>query len=100
MGQRQFSFDSAAVRVAADQFDVTAETIDTTARTRLAGLAFDGAAAGQAHIAGGDALRRVLDGWPGALARWARASAEIAAALRAGAQRYTDAELLVAARIG
>ncbi|MGH3563590.1 MAG: type VII secretion target, partial [Mycobacterium sp.] len=63
-------------------------------------LAFDGASAGRAHVAGGDALRRALDRWAGELARWSRAGAEIATALRVGAESYADAELRAAARVG
>lgn len=94
------SVDGAALRAVANRFDATAEAIDGAVRTHLARLAFHGAAAGQAHIARGDALRSALDRLAGELSEWSRASVEIAAALRADAQRYGDAELSSAARLG
>jgi hypothetical protein len=66
----------------------------------LSRLAFDGAIAGRAHAARGDALRTALDRVVDDVARWSRASAEIAAALRAGASRYSEADGRAAARIG
>jgi uncharacterized protein YukE len=99
MGRQHVYVDAAALRAIANRFDATAETIDTAVRARLGHLAFDGASAGRAHVAGGDALRRALDRWSGALTQWSRASAEIATALRAGADSYTEAELRAAARV-
>lgn len=84
----------------ADRFDSSAQLIDQLVCTRLGGLRFGAASAGSAHAAGGDALRRVLDRWAGEASHWARASAEIATALRSGARRYTEAESLAAARVG
>lgn len=100
MGQQHAYVDTAAIRAVADRFDATAEIIDTVAHTRLGRLAFGGASAGDAYLAEGEALRRALDRWAGELARWSRASAEIATALRVGAAGYTDAELHAAARVG
>jgi hypothetical protein len=100
MGQRDAFVDAAAVRAVANRFDATAALIDGAARTHLGKLAFDGASAGRAHIAHGDALRAALSRLSCELAQWARATAEIAAALRAGTERYAEADLRAAARIG
>lgn len=83
----------------ADQFGAAAEIIDRTLSDQLARLAFCGATAGRAHSACGDALRVELQRLTGELSQWSRASVEIAAALRSGADRYADAELYAAARI-
>lgn len=97
MGREYLAVDAAAVRAVAERFNTAADLIDAAVHTRLS---FDGAAAGRAHIAEGDALRRTLDRWTVEFARWSRATAEIAAVLRSGAQRYTDAELRTADRLG
>lgn len=68
-------------------------------RTHFGGLAFDGTTSGRAYIGQGDALRFALHRLSGELARWARASMEVAASLRSGADRYDDADQLAAARI-
>lgn len=98
MGQQHVYVDAAAVHAVAARFDAGAELLGGAAPAHLGRLAFDGAVAGRAHAAAGDAVRRALDRWAGELARWSRASAEIAAALRVGAASYTDAELRAAAR--
>jgi hypothetical protein len=100
MGQQDAFVDAVAVRTVANRFDATAALIDGAARTHLGRLAFDGATAGRAHIACGDALRVAVDRLGGDLARWARATVEISAALRASADRYADADLRAAARVG
>ncbi len=97
MGERDSTrLEVAAVRAVADQFDSVAEQLGRAAGI---GLGFTGLSAGRAHAAGGDDLRRALDQLAGDLAVWARAAGEIAAALRAGADRYVDADLGVATRI-
>lgn len=100
MGQRDAFVDAASVRTVASRFDGTADLIDGAARIQLRRLAFDGATAGQAHVAHGDALRLALDRLSRELAQWARATVEIAAALRVGAEHYAEADLRAAARIG
>ncbi|HEU0190145.1 MAG TPA: type VII secretion target [Mycobacterium sp.] len=100
MEQRHVSVDPAAICAVANRFDASAEIIDHAARTQLARLAFGGASAGRVHAAGGDAVRRALGRWDAELARWSRAGAEIAGALRASARRYADAELRAADRVG
>lgn len=92
--------DVAAVRAIASQFADTAELIDVTARTSLSQLVFGGATAGRAHVAPGNALRLSLDRLAAELSQWSWATAQIAAALRASADGYADAELRSAARIG
>jgi hypothetical protein len=89
-----------ALRSAANQFDATAQLIDAAARTDLSQLSFNGATAGRAHLGRGDALHTSLNRLGTDLAQWSRATAEIAAALRVAADRYADAELRSAARIG
>ncbi|CAN5681123.1 ESX-1 secretion-associated protein [soil metagenome] len=97
MGEQQTAqLDGAAVRAVADQFDSAAEHLDRVARTPLG---FDGASAGRAHTAGGDGLRRELLHVTNDLSAWARAAAEIAAGLRAGVERYRDADQYAASRI-
>jgi Excreted virulence factor EspC, type VII ESX diderm len=100
MGQQGAFVDAAVVRTVANRFDATAALIDGAARTHLGRLAFDGATAGRAYIASGDALRVALDRLAGELAQWARATVEIATALRASADRYAEADLRAAARVG
>ena len=91
MGERDSArLDVAAVRAAAERFDSVADELDRAARIPLT---FDGSAAGRAHTADGDALRVALDRRTGELAMWARSAAEIAVGLRAGADRYVDADL-------
>jgi Excreted virulence factor EspC, type VII ESX diderm len=87
--------DIAAVRAAADQFDAAAEQLDRAAHVPLS---FDGSTAGRAHAPRGDAVRVAADWIPQELSAWARAAAEIAACLRAGANRYVDADFGATAR--
>lgn len=100
MGKPQLYLDSAGLRSVADSFDVTAADIDIAARIRLGGLSFDGGVAGRDHIRAGETLRRALDAWWPELARWSRATTEIAAALHAGLARYAHAETSAAERVG
>ena len=97
MGERQTAhLDSAAVLAVADRFDAAADQLDRAARVPLS---FDGLTAGRGHTADGDELRLTLDRVVDELSAWARAAAEIAAGLRAGADRYRDADLGAATRI-
>jgi hypothetical protein len=93
------AIDVAAVHRAADQFGAAADLIDAAVRDHLARLSFDGAVAGRDHAAHGDALRVQLQRLAAELSRWSTASVHVAAALRAGADRYADAELYAAQRI-
>jgi hypothetical protein len=92
-------FDSRAVNGVADQLCAAAELIDAAVGNHLAALTFGGASAGRAHTARGDALHVELERLATEVSRWSRAAVEIAAALRAGADRYTEAELYAVARI-
>jgi Excreted virulence factor EspC, type VII ESX diderm len=100
MGQQNAFVEAAAVRTVANRFDDAAQLIDGAVRTHLARLAFDGAAAGRAYVGHGDALRLALNRLADELLQWARATGEIATALRASADRYAEADLSAAARIG
>ncbi|HKV20346.1 MAG TPA: type VII secretion target [Mycobacterium sp.] len=84
----------------ARQYDTAADMVDTAVRTHLTALRFDGAVAGRAHTAHGDALRRALDDVAHRLQQWAHASAEVAAALRSSADRYVEVDGRGARRIG
>jgi hypothetical protein len=91
--------DVAATYRVAQQFAAAAEIIDRAISDQLTRLSFSGAVAGRAHTARGDALRAELQRLGAELSQWSRASDEIAAALRASADRYADADLYAAARI-
>jgi uncharacterized protein YukE len=97
---RHTRVDVAAVRDAAGQFDASAEALDQIVRMHLSRLAFDGACAGRAYVGHGDALRNAIDQLIDELRQWSRASAEIAATLRSGADRYAEADNRNAARFG
>lgn len=91
--------DVAAVYAVADQLNAAAEMIDDAVANDLTWLVFNGARAGRAHAARGDALRAALERLVAELSRWSRSTAEIGAALRAGADSYADADVYAAARI-
>ena len=91
--------DVPATHRTADQFRAAAGIIDRALSDQLGRLAFGGASAGRAHSTRGEALRTELERLTAEVAQWSRASVEIAAALRASADRYADAELYAAARI-
>jgi len=89
---------SATYRIAG-QFDAAAELIDGAVGNHLTRLEFSGAGAGRAHTARGEALRAAMERLTAELSQWSRACTEVAVALRAGADRYADAEQYAAARI-
>ncbi len=91
--------DVSAVHSVADRLGTAAELIDGAAGEHLARLAFGGGCAGRAYAARGDALRAALQRLAAEVTQWARVSADIAAALRASAEGYADAELYAARRI-
>jgi hypothetical protein len=99
MGQQNAFVDAAAVRIVANRFDETSQLIDGAVRTQFGKLAFDDTTAGRTYIGHGDALRIALNRLAGELSQWARASAEIAATLRASADRYAEADLSAAGRV-
>ena len=92
-------FDSADVRGIADRIDDAAELIGEALSNHLSRFAFDGAQAGRDYAACGDRLRAALDRLAAEVSQWSRAADAIAVALRAGADRYAEAELYAAARI-
>jgi hypothetical protein len=100
MEQQDVFVDAAVVRTVANRFDATAALIEGAARTHFGRLAFDGATAGRAHIDHGDALRVALHRLVAELGQWGRATVEIAAALRASADHYAEADLRAAERVG
>jgi Excreted virulence factor EspC, type VII ESX diderm len=92
--------DVAALRNVADQFAVSAAALDAAVSTHASHVSFGGATAGRAYAASGDALRGAFDRIADGLVLWSRASTEIAAALRASADRYVSADERAGARIG
>ncbi len=90
----------AALLGIAREYEAAAEILESAVRTHLGGLAFDGASAGRAHVAGGDAVRSAVDRVAEHLRAWSRAAAEIATALRVSAQRYVDADAAAGRRVG
>ena len=92
--------DGAALSSVAAGYDAIAADLDSLVRDRLRGPVFDGATAGHAHVAAGDAVRTAVDELTDGLRRWSRASAEVAAVLRSSIQRYAAADAHAAARVG
>lgn len=91
--------ENAELYSVAAQLDAAADLIDGAVARHLARLTFDGTRSGRAYPAAGDAVRSGLQHLAGDLAQWSRATAEIAVALRAGVEKYADAERFAAARI-
>ena len=91
--------DVAVLLGVARHYETSADVLDSALRTHL-GLEFDGSRAGRMHVARGDALRYAVDDVVAGLRQWSRAAAEIAAALRASADRYATADELAARRVG
>ncbi|HYZ67307.1 MAG TPA: type VII secretion target [Mycobacterium sp.] len=101
MGQSEVArVDVAALHDVARRYETVADIVEGAVRTHLTGLMFDGAAAGRVHTARGDALRVAVDHVVDQLRQWSRAAAEIAAALRASADRYAEADASAARRVG
>jgi uncharacterized protein YukE len=100
MGPQTARVDVAAVRGVADEFDASAEMLSAAVRAHLSRLGFGGATAGRLYLSRGDDVRASLEQLADDVAAWARASTEIAAALRASADRYEQADSRTAARLG
>ena len=101
MGQPDVArVDVAALHAIARQYEAAADIVEGAVRTHLSDLVFDGAAAGRMHVARGDGLRTAVDHAVGQLRQWSRAATEIAAALRASADRYAEADARAARRVG
>jgi uncharacterized protein YukE len=92
--------DVAALHAVARQYEAVADTIDGAVRNHMTGLMFDGAMAGRMHVARGDAVRAAVDQVASQLRQWSRAAVEIAATLRASADRYAEADASAARRVG
>ncbi|MGE2718205.1 type VII secretion target [Mycolicibacterium celeriflavum] len=92
--------DAAALLSVAQQYEAAADIVDAAVRKHLSRLTFDGAGAGRAYVAHGDAVRSAVDHIVDQLRRWSRASAEIATALRVSVERYAEADAHAAARLG
>ena len=92
--------DVAALLDVARQYQAAADLVDAAVRTHLTNLEFDGAVAGRAYTARGDAVRLGVSDIVNQLRQWSRASAEIAATLRVSAGRYLDADARAAQRMG
>lgn len=100
MGQAAVAHvDVAVLWGAAQQYDAIADILDAAVRTHLGSLSFDGAVAGRAHVAHGDAVRDCVGRVVARMQQWSRASREIAAALRAAADRYADADVRAGERL-
>jgi hypothetical protein len=91
--------DLAAVNAVADRISDIADLIDGAVGKHLAQLTFNGARAGREHASRGDALRAGLDRLAAEVSQYSRAAVEIAVTLRAGVDRYSDAEAYAVARI-
>lgn len=93
------SVDPTALRAAAQRMNAAADVVDAVIGTRLGDLQFDGSVAGRTHTAAGDAVRGGMDRVVAAMTQWAAVARETAAALRAGAEMYADAESRAAATL-
>ena len=94
------SVDVVALLEIAAGYQAAAEAVDGSVRARLAGLQFGGAVAGRMYAAHGEAVRIAVDGLADQLREWSRASAEIAATLRATAHRYAEADVRAGRLVG
>ncbi|MDT5103434.1 MAG: hypothetical protein QOI25_947 [Mycobacterium sp.] len=92
--------DVAALLDVARGYDALADAVDAAARKHLTRLSFDGAVAGRAYTARGDALRNSVEHVGDGMRIWARACVEIASVLRASADRYVEADARAARRVG
>ena len=94
------SVDVAALRSVADEYQTVAELLDGALRTHLSGLTFDGASAGRAYVARGDAVREAVARTVNQIRQWSRACREIAAVLQVSANQYAAADARAGERVG
>lgn len=90
--------DVTALLDVARGYDALADAIEDAVRTHLR-LSFDGAVAGRSYTAQGNAVRHAVEQIGDGMRLWSRASAEIASALRASADRYVEADARAARRV-
>jgi len=101
MGTRDVArADIAAISGIARQYDAVSAMVDAAVRTHLDVQAFGASTAGRSHIARGEALGRAVDEVADRMRQWGRAAAEVAAALHASADRYSQADARAADRLG
>jgi Excreted virulence factor EspC, type VII ESX diderm len=101
MGERDAArVDVMAVLDVARGYDAIADMIDDGVDEHLTHPSFDGAVAGRAHAARGDALRTAIGHLADQMRTWSRASAEIGSALRVSADAYAGVDALGARRLG
>jgi hypothetical protein len=101
MGERDAArVDVTAVLDVARKYDAVADRIDAAVSAHLAHSSFDGALAGRAHAARGEALRNAIGNLADQMRSWSRASSEISSALRVSADGYARVEALGARRLG
>ncbi len=91
--------DVSALLEVAGRYDGIADVVDDVMRTHVARLTFDGALAGRDYGARGDALRQSVDEVLHQMWSWARASREIASALRSSGDRYVAVDAHSSARL-
>ena len=92
--------DVGALRAIAREYETAAQVVDGAVRTHLSDFAFGAACAGRAYVVHGDSLRAALDDVVMSLRQCSRAAGAVAAALRASADRYQDADARAAERVG
>jgi len=92
--------DAGMLRSIAREYEAVAAMVEGAARNQLSALVFGASTGGRAHVAQAEELRGALDGVVSALRQWSRAAGEVAAALRASAARYADADERAAGRLG
>lgn len=90
--------DAAALSGAASQFAAAADILETAGHRTA--LRFNGSTAGRVHGADGERLHAALSQLCTGVLEWGRAAEEVGAALRAGAQYYSEAETRAAAVLG
>jgi Excreted virulence factor EspC, type VII ESX diderm len=101
MGERDAArVDVMALFDVARGYDAIADMIDAGVDAHLAHSSFDGAVAGRAHAARGDALHSAIGQLAEQLRTWSRSCSEIGSALRVSADGYAGVEALGARRLG
>jgi hypothetical protein len=101
MGERDAArVDVMAVLGVARGYDAIADMVVAGVHAHLAHSSFDGAVAGRAHAARGEALRKAIGELADQLRMWSRSCSEISSALRVSADDYVGVEALGVRRLG